>query len=142
MIWDGDYYYVIGYCDSHNKVQTFRLDRIDQRPEILDEIIEPAPEDFTLSKYYRTVFRMYDTDEPEQVALLCENHVMKAIIDNFGLEADTEVVDEAHFRANVTVCTSPTFYRWVFGWGGAVKILEPESVQSEYKKMLRQALKD
>lgn len=109
---------------------------------ILDEIIEPAPEDFTLSKYYRAVFHMYDTDEPEQVALLCENHVMKAIIDNFGLEADTEMVDETHFRANLTVCTSPTFYRWVFGWCGAVKILEPVSGQNEYKKMLRRALKD
>lgn len=30
LIWNGDYYYVIGHCDSHNKIQTFRLDRIDR----------------------------------------------------------------------------------------------------------------
>lgn len=142
LIWDGDYYYVIGHCDSHDKIQTFRLDRIDRPPEVLDEVMEPAPDDFDLAQYYKTVFRMYDTDEPQQVALLCENHVMKAIIDNFGLDVDTTVVDAAHFQANVTVCTSPTFYRWVFGGNGAVKILGPEQVKVEYREMLTRALAD
>ena len=115
LIWDGDYYYVIGLCDSHDKIQTFRLDRIDWPLEVLDEVMEPAPDDFVLAQYYKTVFRMYDTDEPQQVAILCENHVMKAMIDNLGLNVDKAVVDAAHFQVNVTVCTSSTFYRWVFG---------------------------
>ncbi|MDO4556378.1 MAG: WYL domain-containing protein [Lachnospiraceae bacterium] len=142
LIWDGDYYYVIGHCDSHDKIQTFRLDRIERQPEILEEIIEPAPDEFNLAQYNKTVFRMYDTDEPVAVKLLCENHVMKAIIDSFGLNVDTMKVDDDHFLANVTVCASPTFYCWIFGWCGAVKIQEPMSVKDEYKKMLKQALKE
>lgn len=67
LIWDGDYFYVIVHCDSHDKIQTFRLDRIDRPPEVLDEVMEPAPDDFDLTQYYKTVFRMYDTDEPQQV---------------------------------------------------------------------------
>lgn len=77
-------------------------------------------------------FCMYDTDKTQQVALLCENHVMKAMIDNFGLDVDTTVADATHFQVNVTVCTSLTFYRWVFGWNGADKILGPEPVKVEY----------
>lgn len=142
LMWDGDYYYVIGHCDSHDKIQTFRLDRIDHQPVILDEIIEPAPDEFNLAQYGKTIFRMYDTDEPAKVELMCESHVMKGLIDKFGLGVDTVPVDDTHFRANVNVCTSPIFYRWVFGWTGAVKILGPEQVKEEYKKMLRQALKD
>lgn len=73
---------------------------------------------------------------------MCENHVIKAMIDNFGLDVDTTVVDAAHFQVNVTVCTSPTFYGWVFSWNGAMKILGPEPVKVEYREMLTQALAD
>jgi len=140
LIWDGDYYYVIGHCDSHDKIQTFRLDRIIRQPEILEEIIEPAPVDFSLAEYNKAAFRMYDTDETVEVTLLCENHIMKALIDNFGMDVDTELVSKEHFKTRVTVYTSPTFYRWVFSWSGAMKILEPESVRMEYRKMLERAM--
>ena len=39
LIWDGDYYYMVGFNESFrkNKIQCFRLDRIKDQPEILDE---------------------------------------------------------------------------------------------------------
>ena len=85
---------------------------------------------------------MYGTEEPIEVTLLCDNRIMRAIIDNFGTDAATQPVDETHFRVTVTACPSPTFYRWVFGWGwdGAIRIESPEVVQKQYRKMLRKAL--
>lgn len=83
---------------------------------------------------------MYDTDEPAEVSLLCENSLMKHLIDQFSLEVTTEMVDENHFRAKVLVCTSPTFYRWVFGWCGKMKIESPDSVLEEYRQMALAAL--
>ena len=85
---------------------------------------------------------MYGTEEPIEVTLLCDNHVMRAIIDNFGMDVQTEPLDETHFRVTVTVCPSPIFYRWFFGWGwdGAIRIESPELVQKQYRKMLRKAL--
>lgn len=65
---------------------------------------------------------MYDMEEPVEVSLLCENSLMKHLIDHFGLDVETETVDDNHFRARVLVCTSPTFYRWVFGWCGRMKM--------------------
>lgn len=31
LIWDGDFYYVVGYNDGRSKVQNFRLDRIAEK---------------------------------------------------------------------------------------------------------------
>lgn len=140
LIWDGDYYYFRGFCDERKALRTFRLDRIDRVPEILPDSAVPKPDDYNVAEYRKSVFRMYDTDKPTQVKLLCHVSKMKAVIDNFGMDTDTEAVDESYFRARVTVCTSPTFYRWVFGFEGDIKILGPQKVLNEYRNMLTQAL--
>ena len=67
---------------------------------------------------------------------------MNVIVDKFGTKVKTEEVDDQHFRATVTVCPSPTFYRWVFGWNGGMKIVGPENIKAEYRAMLVQALAD
>lgn len=140
LIWDGDYYYFRGFCDERKALRTFRLDRIDRVPEILPDSAVPKPDDYNVAEYRKAVFRMYDTDKPTQVELLCHVSKMKTVIDNFGMDTDTEAVDESYFRARVTVCTSPTFYRWVFGFEGDIKILGPQNVLNEYRNMLTQAL--
>ena len=124
-------------------LRTFRLDRIAAQPTILSEPAVPAPEDFDIAAWRRSVFRMYGTEEPIEVTLLCDNRVIRAIIDNFGTDAATQPVDENHFRITVTVCPSPTFYRWVFGWGwdGSIVVEGPDEVVRQYKKMLRKALR-
>lgn len=86
------------------------------------------------------MFRMMDTDEPSAVDLFCDTSVMKYLIDNFGKDVDTEVVNEEHFVAHIRVCTSPTFYRWTFGFTGEIWILGPELVLNEYKEMLKTAM--
>lgn len=140
LIWDGDFYYVMGFNHARNQLNTFRVDRISGRPEILDEPAAAAPADLNLTEYSWEVFQMYDTDEPTEVSLLCENSLMKHLIDQFGLDVPTEVVDDNHFRAKVLVCASPTFYRWVFGWCGKMKIESPQAVLEEYRQMAMVAL--
>lgn len=140
LVWDGDYYYVLGLNHGRDQVNTFRVDRISSRPEILEEPAAPAPADLNLGEYSREVFQMYHTEEPVQVTLLCENDLMKHLIDQFGLDFPTEAVDDGHFQAEVLVYTSPTFYRWVFGWCGKMKIQGPASVVEEYHRLARAAL--
>lgn len=136
LIWDGDFYYVLGLNHARDQLNTFRVDRISCQPEILNEQAAPAPGDLNLADYSREVFRMYATEEPVAVSLLCDNSLMKHIIDQFGMEVETEIVDANHFRAKVKVCASPTFYRWVFGWCGKMRIESPVSVFDEYHKLI------
>ena len=83
---------------------------------------------------------MFDTDQPEEVQLQCHVSTMKYLIDNFGMDVKTEAIDEDSFRANVLICTSSTFYRWIFGFNGKIKILGPEAVKTAYREMLQKAL--
>ncbi len=140
LIWDGDYYYMRGFCDERQDMRNFRLDRIAEQPKILNQIAIMPPDGYTPAEYSKYVFRMFDTDEPITVQLHCHVSVMKYLIDNFGSHVETEVVDDEHFTATVSVCTSSTFYRWVFGFNGKIKIVGPQSVLDAYKEMLSIAL--
>jgi predicted DNA-binding transcriptional regulator YafY len=140
LIWDGDFYYLIGYCDQRQDVRTFRVDRIDRQPELLSEPMELQPKDYNVSKYTQEVFRMFSTQDVSEVTLLCDNEMMKSVIDKFGTSVRTKALSKNQFRAKVKVCASPTFYRWVFGFGGKIRIIEPEEIVGEYRDMLRKAL--
>ena len=75
-------------------------------------------------------------------AILTRSGMMNGIVDQFGTKVKTEEVDDNHFRAVVTVCPSPTFYRWIFGWNGSMKIVGPDAVKKEYRAMLLKALNE
>ena len=140
LIWDGDYYYVVGFSEKRGIVQSFRLDRFYKTPELLDEEAIPAPKSFNISSYAQSVFRMYDTDKPVDVELQCKNHIANAIIDRFGKAVQIREIDDQNFKVTVKVCASPTFYRWVFGWNGDMKIMGPDNIRIEYKAMCQKGL--
>ena len=140
LIWNGDFYYLVGWDHEKEKMRTYRVDRILKRPDILIEDVLPVPEDFDVARYTREVFRMYDNEETKKVTLLCENTVMKGIIDKFGMGVTVKKVDVDHFRARVKVCTSPTFFSWVFQWGGKIQIESPGDVLNEYIEMAKKVL--
>ena len=142
LTWDGDYYYVRGFCDERQAMYTFRIDRIAEQPKILNQIAVSPPEDYSPAQYSKCVFRMFDTDQPEEVQLQCHISTMKYLIDNFGMDVKTEPIDEESFKANILVCTSSTFYRWIFGFNGKMRIMGPESVKTAYREMLRKALEE
>jgi len=135
LIWNSDCYYILGFSDSHGKIIKFRVDRI-AKPEISDEPIVPAPKDFDPSVYIRSVFQMFDGAE-QTVVLRCENALMKSIIDRFGEDVETAVLDDAHFSARVLVSASPTFFGWVFSFAGRMEITAPKSVADEYLALAR-----
>ena len=140
LIWNGDYYYLVGWYHEKGRVSIFRVDRILTQPEILEENAVPMPADFDISRYTSEVFRMYDTEKIRTVTLCCENEVMKGVIDRFGPDVPVRAKNKTHFITKVNVCTSPTFYAWVFQWCGAVKITAPKSVVTEYQEMLKRAI--
>ncbi|WP_455391136.1 helix-turn-helix transcriptional regulator [Frisingicoccus sp.] len=138
LIWCGDYYYVAGHSAKKEKVVTFRVDRIASNPEISEKDSVPMPADFDVAEYTKQVFFMYDGEQVE-VDLRCDNSLMKTMIDRFGEDVTTLAYDMESFRLLATVSASPTFYGWVFGFGGKVQILGPEKIKEEYKQMVNDA---
>jgi len=140
LIWNGDYYYLVGWNHEQEETRTYRVDRILKTPDILNEDAQPVPEDFDVARYTREVFRMYDNEEPQEVTLLCANDVMKGVLDKFGMDITVKKADSEHFRTKVKVCTSPTFYSWVFQWEGKIRIEGPEEAVTEFREMARKTL--
>ena len=138
LVWNGDFYYMVGVFDNGKRVGTFRIDRIFKRPVILDEEALPFPEAFDFDTYLQTSFRMFGR-EHTTVDLICSNDVMDAILDKFGTNVATYAYDMEHFKAEVEVVPSNVFYSWVFGFGGDVRIDGPEEVKEQYKAMVMKA---
>ena len=65
---------------------------------------------------------------------------MKYLIDRFGLDVETGEFSEDKFVAKVPVDLSPTFYGWVFQFGGGIRIMGPEEAVDAYLKMLDASL--
>lgn len=141
LIWDGDFYYLVGYCDERGELRTFRVDRIRKQPEILTEDVMPKSTDYDVTRYTTEVFRMFATDEPVEVTLLCDNTVMKSVVDKFGTGIVVKSAGKQQFRVKVKVCVGPTFFSWVFGAGGKIIVESPESVIEEYREMLLDSVK-
>ncbi len=135
MIWNGDYYYVVGYSEKHKGIGSFRVDRIVRSPQILDDDAVQPPKDFDLNVYLNSMFRMYN-GQRKQIILVCENDLMDAIIDKFGRDVTVLANDMKSFRAVVTTSVGPVFYSWVFGFGGKVRIKAPDEVKEEYSGLV------
>ena len=138
LVWNEDHYYVVGYSDKHNKIVSFRVDRMKEVDILSDDAVE-RPRDFNLADFTRQVFDMYD-GQKETVTLFCNNDMMNYVIDRFGDEVKTSPVDCEHFEAVAEVSVSQTFFAWVFQFNGDIEIIEPEPVVVKYREMLRNAL--
>ena len=140
LLWNGDYYYVVGFSEKHQKITTFRVDRIESTPEILFETSMTKPKDFDIATFVTSVFQMYEADW-HTVELRCQNEMMKLVIDRFGEEVKTRPCGSEEFIATVRVSAGPTFFGWVFGFGGKIKIISPKSVKEKYREMAEEALR-
>lgn len=138
MIWNGDYYYAVGYSDKHEGIGSFRVDRIVRQPKVLEGDAVLPPDDFDLNTYLNSMFRMYNGNRKE-VELICDNEMMDAIIDKFGKEVNVLANDMKSFRVITEVAVGSVFYSWIFGFGGKVRIKAPESVKDEYAAMVKSA---
>ena len=52
----------------------------------------------------------------------------------------TTPVDKEHFQFDAEVSVSPTFFSWIFEFGGMIKIVGPENVKEAFHEMVQQVL--
>lgn len=140
LVWNNDCYYIFGWSQKHDKIVKFRVDRMHQ-PKLSAVAYHPRPEDYDISDYCERVFMMYE-GKPCKVKLLCDNSLMKAIIDRFGEDVETHIHDDNSFSVVAEISASATFYSWLFTYGGKMKIVEPKAIRDEYERRLNEALKN
>ena len=139
MTWNGDFYYVVGFSDKHGRIATFRVDRIMEVPTVLQDKAVSKPKQYSIGDFAEKAFQLFDT-EHAHVELLCENAMMNTVIDHFGDKVKTRKADEGHFVFTAEVSVSPTFFAWVFEFGGKIRILGPENVKEAYAELVKKAM--
>ena len=141
LIWNDDRYYLAAQYKAEKPVVTFRIDRfydveISEEDAIRDESFNP-------SDYASKTVLMFDDGIAEQeIILSCKNELMQNVIDRFGEEIETDLIDTEHFSAKVTVRPSQTFFSWVFGFGSGIRIMAPQNVRKDYESLLQSVLND
>ena len=75
-----------------------------------------------------------------QVKLEVRNDLAKYIVDRFGTGLETKQTSDERFQVTVEVSLSPTFYAWVFRFGGEIRILSPAKAVNEITDMARKLI--
>lgn len=142
LIVSDENYYLISHFPKHEKLTHFRVDRMCEI-KITEEVCENAEaimgKGFNIGEYSKKVFSMY-AGESTRVEILCENSMMNSVIDRFGENVFVQKADDEHFIISVNVDISPTFFAWIFTFGGKMKITSPENVREEFNNVIRKFL--
>jgi predicted DNA-binding transcriptional regulator YafY len=133
LLWNEDHYYCVGFSAAHEQVATFRVDRMKQI-KLTNAPAVPKPKSFDVKDYYTQVFDMF-SGESEQVELRCHNSHMKSVYDRFGEKCVVRSDGADHFIVQAKVSVSPTFFAWVFQFGGEIKIISPTQTANAYREM-------
>lgn len=132
MIWNKDNYYLISHDDTHDDTVTYRIDRMeDVKVEDLPRIEKKQFENFNTEEYRKQVFSMFG-GELERVELSFTSEMVEDIFDRFGENVRIYQGKDGDCRVSVDVQVSKTFFLWVIGSMGKVKILAPCSVKEKF----------
>ncbi len=135
-------YYLISHYPKYEQLTHFRVDRMSDirvTDEPCENIESIMGEKFRIGEYSKKIFSMY-SGEDSRVELVCENSMMNAVIDRFGEEVAVQKINEEHFKVFANVDISPTFFAWVFTFGGKIKISAPENVKAEFNNTIHKFL--
>ena len=136
LVYSFGHYYVETWYDGHSRPLVRRLDRI-RNPKVS---AEKAAENEQIEECRATIderlpqsFDMFP-GKPAELFLKVNKVRINEMYNRFGSDCvfenctkshETGEVEEGYLR--VTVQLSPTFYRWLFGFGDMVKIVKPYS---------------
>ncbi len=140
LTWYDENYYLVAYDSEAEIIKHFRVDKmLEVRVTEEKREGERAFADFDMAVYSRQIFGMYG-GEACNVRIRCDNELAGVVIDRFGQEVTILSNTDTYFEFSTKVMVSPTFFAWVLGFGGRMKILSPESVAKELVKVAKEAI--
>ena len=137
MVWDKNNYYMLCFSNGHDSIVTYRLDRME---DVMVSEIDREPHEeyelFNTEEYRKQVFSMFG-GESQRVTLLFEPEMLSDIFDRFGDNLRIKRIDDNTLSVDVTVQVSKTFFSWIVGTQGKVKIKSPAKVLSEFTDFVK-----
>nr|WP_275580769.1 WYL domain-containing protein [Aquibacillus albus] len=141
LIWESNFYYLIGedikYGDEKNP-RNYRLDRM-RNVLITDKSF--IRNQIDISNYVQNSIHMFGgQDEWITLRFSLKQDVLNGVIDKFGIYADIRKGENETFLLKAKAKLSKGLIAWIMGWGSQVKVLSPVSlvndIKAETKKMI------
>ena len=134
LVFNEDNYYLVAYSAKHDGTANYRVDRMDA-VEVLDEPISEKVLQLrdSISSCTEQAFKMYG-GQPMDITIQFNNKLIGVVYDKFGEGTRMVRLTEDSCVATVKVQVSPTFWGWIFQFGGQMRITSPESMIAEYKQ--------
>lgn len=132
LIWESDCYYLVCYCNKHQKIARYRVDRMADVAILKEKRRELTMDEESFAKSLRATYNMYGGTEAS-VVLEMSNKLINVVIDRYGETVHPNPISEDRFTVRVDVQISPTFWGWLFQFGSEAKVIAPEWVVNEAK---------
>lgn len=130
LIWQNDFYYLIGKFQKTGEFRHYRLDRI-RNIQVTDETYRR--ENLDITKYIDHTFHMF-AGEDHWIKIQFQQQLINVILDRFGLDADIRKVDEEHLLLTTKAKISPGLVSWILRWGHKAKVLSPDLLVEKVKE--------
>lgn len=137
LIWENDKYYLICYCNKHEKICRYRVDRISDVRLCEDKRRSLTVDENDIVKSLKATYDMYGGDR-EKVEIEFDNSLINVVIDRFGSNVLINKKDNDRFSIEVDVEISPTFWGWLFTFGTNARVIGPERIVNAAKKRLKE----
>ncbi|MBE6733321.1 MAG: transcriptional regulator [Ruminococcaceae bacterium] len=134
LVWQDDYYYLIGNYSKYDNLIHLRVDRI-RKVNITDEPMRHYSEvsDYTdffdIGDYTSRLFGMFGGDL-ETVELTCKKEMLEQVADRFGDGVFIKNVTDTTFDLSVEVVISEALVTWISNYGDKIKVNSPISLQN------------
>ncbi|MFC7060998.1 helix-turn-helix transcriptional regulator [Halobacillus seohaensis] len=133
LVWNRDYYYLIGWSPEHEEIRHFRVDRM-VKLQVIGEVFQQK-EEFDSSKYTKTLFHMF-TGTEKWIKVKFANHLINVIIDRFGKNVPIDASDDGYFTLKTKAVISDGLVGWLLNWGGNAEVIEPPELRQEIQEQV------
>ncbi|WP_262176478.1 helix-turn-helix transcriptional regulator [Saccharococcus sp. Marseille-Q5394] len=130
LVWNNDRYYLVAYFTEADEVRQYRLDRM-RNVRVQDKQFVPDPY-FDLQEYTKKMFHMFGGELISLEARFADK-LINVVIDRFGLDANIKDNEDGTFLLKAQVAMSEGLVRWLFRWGGDVKVIHPKELVGRMK---------
>ncbi len=136
LIYTDDFYYLLAYDATADKMKHYRVDRMNNVRVIKKERDGAEKyESHDMKDYTKFTFSMF-SGEIHKVRMRFNKKLVSVVMDKFGSDVWIIPVDNDHFEVCVDIAVSPQFYGWIFGLGDQVEIIGPDAVREGMKNAL------
>ncbi len=140
LVWNEDFYYLIGSHDRYNDFTHYRIDRmhninITEEPRRSITELNGYETNANTSTYLKKTFKMFG-GETCKVEIKFNNDMINSIIDRFGEDVSIMPLDGEHFKVITEVNAGEGFISWILQSGEKAEILYPERIRNEIKEKI------